>query len=63
MMFLQSVLLAMGIMLGIAIIVYIISMMKWISKDYPQEWKKIKGWITVFCCVTVLIHIIRLILS
>jgi len=62
MMFLQSVALAFVVLTCLAVVIYTVSMMRWISKDYPEGWKKIKGWITVFCWLTILIHIIRLIL-
>ena len=63
MMFLQSVVLAFVVLVGLAVVIYTVGMMRWISKDYPKEWKKIKALVTVFCWLTILIHIIRLILS
>ena len=63
MMFLQSVVLAFVVLVGLAVVIYTVSMMRWISKDYPEGFKTLRNWFLIFCCVTILIHIIRLMLS
>ena len=60
MMFLQSVALAFIVLTCLASVIYTVSMMKWISKDYPKEFKTLRNWFIMFCILTILIYISRL---
>jgi len=62
MFFLQSVVIAISIIVGLLAVIYLIGMCKWIAKDYPYVWEKIVNWVVLFCFLVVMIHCFRMIL-